>query len=191
MAWNDPSELFVASSGQVLSAPTGTALPANVDTTLNAAFEGLGFTTEDGVTISVTPNIVEHRAWQSPQPVRRDRDTQDAQFSVTLEQWNEATLPRAFGGGSVTDLGSGQYRYNPPADDAALEERAWVVESADGSREQRLIIPRGTVMEAVEFTWRRNELAVLPLTVKALEPTDGGHAWYLLSNDSAAFAAGS
>lgn len=190
MAWNEASELVVAGNGQIYVAPVGTALPAGPSTALNAAFIGLGYTTEDGASFSVSPNIEEFRAWQSRQPVRREMTEQDMQVSFALEQWNEETVPLAFGGGEITSV-SGGYKYTPPAATDALDERAMVIDADDGDRRVRIVIPRGNVTDAVETTFQRSELAVLPITFQALAPDDESASWYALFDDSAAFAAGS
>lgn len=191
MPWNDAAETVVAGTGQVYVAAVGTTLPANADAALAAAFVGLGYHTEEGVSLNKAIEIVEFRAWQSRHPIRRERETEDFQLTFVLQQWNEETVPLAFGGGSITDLGGGQFKYVPPRDDEQLDERALVCDVDDGDRRIRFVVPRGTVTEGVESTFQRSEMANLPITFKALEPTEGGEAWYPLFNDAAGFAAGS
>src|SRR4051812_32430856 len=102
MAWNDPSETFVAVGGQVYVAPVGTALPSDVDDNLNAAFVGLGYTTDDGVTWNVSRDIADIGAWQAFDPIRSLLTGREVQASFGLQQWNESTVPLAFGGGAVS-----------------------------------------------------------------------------------------
>jgi hypothetical protein len=189
--WNDPAETIVAGTGQVYVAPTGTAEPANVDSALNAAFQGLGYHTEEGVSVNKTLEIVEFKAWQSRYAIRRERDTEEFQLTFVLEQWNEVTTPLAFGGGEIVPLGGDQFKFVPPGDDDSLDERALVCDVQDGDRKIRFVVPRGTVTEGVESSFQRTEMANLPITFKALEPEDAGDAWYFLTNDAAAYAAGS
>lgn len=190
MGWNDSTELVVASSGQVSVAPVGTPLPTTPTGALNAAFTGLGLLTEDGVKLTVTPKVDEFMAWQSRQAVRRELSAQEIAIAFQLEQWDEITVPLAFGGGAITTV-SGGYRYDFLADSAALDERALVIDAVDGSRHQRYVFPRGNVTEAVETSFVRSALAVLPITFKALAPSDGSASGYALFDDAAAFAAGS
>lgn len=191
MSWDKTSELVVASYGEISVAPVGTALPTTPTAALNAAFVGLGFATEDGVTLTVTPEITEFKAWQSRQAVRRELTAQEIQVSFNLEQWNESTIPFAFGGGVITNPSGGVYRYDFPTDDAALDERALVVDARDGTRRQRYVFPRGNVTEAVAAQFARSQLSELPIAFKALEPTDQSGAGYVLFDDAAAFATGS
>lgn len=190
MAWNNADELVVGNTGQVYVAAVGTALPANESSALNSAFKGLGYITEDGVTINVEPDITEFNAWQSRSPIRRELNMQGVTATFGLTQWDEDTVPLAFGGGTITDLGSGHYKYELPDDEDALDERAAVIDVQDGSEIHRFVIPRCNVSEAVEVQFQRTEMAILPITLSALEPTGGGSPMHWLSN-SAAFAAGS
>lgn len=190
MSWNKPDELVVASNGQVYVAPVGTALPTTTTGALNASFTGLGLTSEDGVTLTVTPTVDEFMAWQSRQAVRRELTAQEVQVTFQLEQWNESTIPLAFGGGTVSNSG-GTYRFDLPETSDALDERSMVIDTNDGDRNIRIVIPRGNVTDAVESQFVRSSLAMLPITFKALEPDTGGGSAYLMFDDAAAFAAGS
>jgi hypothetical protein len=164
-------------------------LPTTATATLNAAFEGLGFHTEDGVTVSNAPEITELRVWQARYPIRRQRDTENFTVSFALVQFNEVSVPLAFGGGIVESDGATGYKYSPPSPDAAIVEKALIVDVVDGSTHGRFVIPRGNAIEAVEANFRRTELATLPITFSALE-SEGASAWTFYS-DSAGFAAGS
>lgn len=193
MPWNDPNEIVIAADGQIYVAPLGTTLPAvNSDPTaaLNAAFVGLGYATEDGVSFKVTPDVKDHTVWQSRQAVRRVVQSREVEAGFELVQWNEATVPFAFGGGSVTSAG-GFYTYSLPDDSDALDEVSMVIDFADGDRNGRIVIPRGNVTDAVEAKFQATEMAGLPITFKALAPIAGGTAMYVIFDDAAAFAAGS
>lgn len=189
MAWNDSSELVVASNGQVSVAPIGTALPTSTTGALNAAFIGLGFITEDGATLTITPDITEHAAWQSRQPVRRDINAQEITISFALEQWDEDSVPLAFGGGEITGTAP-SFRFDFPSEEDPLDERALVLDAQDGDTNLRFVFPKGNVTEAVETQFTRSALAILPITFSVLAPEGGGSPGYFLT-DAAGFAAGS
>jgi hypothetical protein len=138
----------------------------------------------------VSPTIEEFMAWQSRQAVRRELTAQELQVAFQLEQWNEETVPLAFGGGEITSV-SGGYRYDFPTESDALDERALVVDADDGDRRTRFVFPRGNVTESVETQFQRSALALLPITFKALQPADGSAAGYALFSDEVAFAPGS
>ncbi len=191
MPWNDATETLIAGNGQAYYAVVGTALPTTADTALNVAFVGLGFHTEEGVTVNRERSVVEHRAWQSAYPIRRTLESDDFQVQFSLLQWNEITVPFAYGGGTLVTVSAGQYRYDPPSASDALAEWSLIVDVVDGARKGRFVIPRGSVTDAVESSLTRTEMAPLPVTFKALEPADGSLPWKFYSNDLGAFAPGS
>lgn len=189
MAWNNANEIVIGSNGQVYVAPKGTPLPTDPVAALNAAFVGLGYITEDGATLTVTPTVENYMAWQSRTPVRREKTSQEITLAFALMQWNEQTVPAAFGGGTVSGS-AGNYRYDLPKDDAALDERAMILEANDGSVHMRWVFPRGNATEAVEAAYQRGAPSSLPLTFGVLAAAEGASPGYFLT-DSAAFAAGS
>jgi hypothetical protein len=181
----DSDQITVALSGNVSVAPysSGLVLPTDLGA-LDAAFSNLGYTSEDGVTFSATPNIEEIRAWQKATPVRRIVTSRDVAAAFTLEQTNLDTFALAFGGGDWTS-NAGVYRYDPPADEDALAEYACVIDFSDGDRNSRIVIMRSTVNEAVETQLVRNNAAMLPVTLAGLTPDGEDRAWYFLSDDDA------
>lgn len=190
MAWQDSTEIRIASFGEVYIAPVGTALPTTATGALNAAFVGLGLITTDGATLNVEPEIFEVMSWQSRQSTRRELTNQAVTVNFALQQFNETTVPFAFGGGSVTNPSGSNYRYELPAS-GALDERAMIIDAVDGSITQRWIIPRGNVSDATEVNMQRESESQLPIAFKALAPSDGSSSLVLITNDAAAFVAGS
>lgn len=190
MAWNDTTEIRVFASGQVYVAPVGTTLPVNPTASLNAAFVGLGYITEDGAALSVAPEIQDVMAWQSRQAVRRELVSQEVTATFALLQWNETNIVFAFGGGSVTTPAGGIYRYELPTD-GALDERCVILEAIDGAVHERIILPRCNVTDAVETNFVRNDASTLPISVKALQPADGSTSMIFLTDDATSFAVGS
>lgn len=189
--WNDPNELVIAGTGQVYVGAVGSTLPTTPTATPDTAFSGLGYHSEDGVSVNADPEIVEHKGWQSKFALRRVRESEQFRLSFALLQWNEISVPLAFGGGQITNPSGSIYKYQPPSANDAIYERAVICDVADGSRHIRFILPRVTVVEGVDSKFTRSAMAELPITVESLEPSDNADAWYFLTDDAAAFAAGS
>ena len=186
-------EIVVASFGQIYTAAVGATLPA-ANTNPRAGLAGQfgyasGYVTEDGVTFSVSPDITDIPAWQSEDPVRRLRTGVESTLSFELMQWNEKNVVLAFGGGEGT-TGGGYYTYTPPTAEDGLSELSLVLDWNDGDKNYRIVVPRGTVTEGTETQLQRGASANLSIGFKALAPTSGGAAWYLLTDDDA-FAVGS
>lgn len=188
--WNDPTETIIAGSGEVYIAAVGTALPANESSTLNTAFYGLGYHSEDGVSVNQSRDVIKHRVWQSKVDVRRTTESETFKIVFGLTQWHEQSVPLAFGGGAVEDLGSTHYKYVPPTSASTELEKSLVCDVKDGATILRFVIPRGTPVEGVDSQFTRSQMGLLPVTFEAMEPDDGTPAWHILSN-STAFATGS
>lgn len=186
MPWNDADETVIAGNGTLYVAAVGTALPTAPDGALNAAFIGLGYTAEDGASFKSTPDITEHRAWQSQDAIRRAVKSRELEIGCELLQWNESTVVVAFGGGSIS--GSGPYTYTLPVAGEALAEYAVILDVQDGTRLTRIIIPRMSITDAVEAQFNADNMAGLPIVLKSLASTTSSK---ILFSDTAAFAAGS
>lgn len=180
----DSDALVVASAGAVYAAPVGTTAPSSSTTSLNAAWVQLGYVTEDGVSLSVEPSIEEFTSWNSRNPIRRELVSQSITVSFALQQFSGDNVILAFGGGEITTSGS-QYTYSFGDESQALEEKALLVEWADGDRNWRAHFARGTVTDTVETTLSRTDLSVLPITFSVLEAPDGGAPGFIVSDDPA------
>jgi hypothetical protein len=183
MASQDATELVVAGTGDIYVGPVGATLPTTAVAAPSPHFVQLGFTTEDGVTLTRTPEIQDFGAWQSRTPVRRELTSEEVTLAFQLEQWNAENFAFAFGGGEITDLGGGMYRYDFLAPEDQLAENSLIADWRDGSKRYRLCIPRGNVTESTETQLVRGALAVLPVSFKALAPDDASSPAYLLTND--------
>lgn len=191
MAWNNPSEILVGGTGELQVAPLGTALPTTTTGALNAAFVGTGYTSDDGPTLTWTPAVTEFTAWQAATSVRRAFTGQTLTVACALIQWDENTLPLAFGGGVISGT-TPNYRFDWPTGSASTDERAVVLDVQDGAKNYRIVMPRASVTESVAANFKRTEMAQLPITLSALAPTadPNGSPGYILSNDPS-FTAGS
>lgn len=166
------TNVVVGSDGTVSWGTTGITLPAT-GTAAITGFNDLGYLDEDGVTFSSEPSIQEFAVWQSRQPVRREALEQKLSLSGKFAEWNTNSVPRAFGGGTLTALNAGSYNF--PSSTAALEEFAVVADVVDGSqRHLRFVFARVNQTEAVEVQFNRSNLAVVPFNFGILAPSGGG-----------------
>lgn len=178
----DSDQLVVAASGSIYVAPVGTTVNTDPDGALNAAFRDLGYATEDGVTFGDSPSIESIMAWQKSSPLRRIVTGRERTVSFSLHQWNDATVPFAYGGGQWNALGGGLYRLDPPADTDELEERCLVIDWADGDRHFRFVAYSGNVTGGVETQLTRTGSAVLPITFE-INANDNGDDWNIFTDD--------
>lgn len=176
--------IVVAGNGTVRVAPVGTTEPTTPTAAPSAAWLDLGFVTEDGVTFTDSKDIEDVLAWQSFYPVRKIITGKEATLAFSLREWDERTIPLAFGGGSVTNPSAGVWRYAPPAP-GTLDLRAMMIDWQDGSKNYRLIVPRGLVVEEVETNLTRTGSAELPITFSAIPASTSADPYKLLTDDIA------
>lgn len=186
----DAQEIVVGGSGSIHVAPTGTTLPATVDTSLDPAFVDLGYTSEDGVTFNSERTSEPVDVWQSYDPVRYILTGRMSQASFSLAQWNTDTVIFGFGGGAVTEPTNDFFTYTPADPEDGIDERAMVIKFQDGARHFAIAISRGMVTGATETQITKAAPGMLPITFSVM--ADGVNPpWAFLSNDDDAFVLGS
>ncbi len=187
MAGKETDQIVVGANGTVFVAPVGTAAPIDSDSALAAGWVDMGYINENGVVFRDSKTLAEIRVWQLFYVARRIVTGRDAQIVFALSQWNDDTVKLGFGGGTVTEpdpVGRpGEYKYVPPAPET-IDERAAIVAWTDGTRDYRLHIPRGMVVEAVETNLVRTSNAELPITF-GINGSDTGNPWELFTDDPA------
>lgn len=170
-----------AGGGDAYFAPVGATLPVDATTSLDAAFIGGGYITDEGATYTYTPEFGEIRSWQSRSAILRYLTGADFAARWTFQQHNADNMVFSFGGGAVTEPRVGVYRYDFPADDAEIEENAVVIAWRANTYDFRLVMPRGNVSEGTETQLTRDNPALLPITFRALG--GAGNTPYIVTND--------
>lgn len=191
----NPDQIVVGASGDVYVAPTATAAPTDPITTLPGAWIKLGLITENGIEQTPSTESNDIMAWQSFYPVRSVVTSRGFTIGFGLLQWSRTTFPFAMGGGTVTTVPEDAgppvvpafHKYVPPAPQNR-DERSMVVEWQDGTKNYRLVIPRGEVSDLGTSNLVKSDASALPVTFKVLGG-DVGDPWYLLTNDPAFAAA--
>lgn len=177
----DASELVIAGSGDIAFAPTGTTEPVTPTASLHANFTNAGFMTEKGLILSSKPTIKKHMAWQSKTGVRIELEGLEVKVSFEIEQWNSDNAVFALGGGAVEALGGGISKYTFPDADDPIDDRMLIADWQDGDKNYRAVFPNGNVIEGIEVTLTRGNLAILPVTFEALDTGSG--LGYILTDD--------
>ena len=176
--------IVVAATGDVYVGAVGAVAPTDPSTVPDpGAWTLLGAIPEAGATFSDSKTLEPIPVWQLFYPARRVATEKEATVAFALREWNNATIPFAFGGGSITTPSAGIYRYAPPAP-GLIDERAMIVKWVDGDKDYLLIIPVGMVTEAVESQLVKSAAADLPITF-GVNGQEVGDPWYLLTNDPA------
>jgi hypothetical protein len=174
----DGTEVRVAGTGNVYFAPTGSTLPTDTTTALDAAFVDAGYISEDGVTFTLGRETEDLNAWQGTK-VRVLTTAEPKTVEFTLMQSNKENIPFILGGGTIA--GSDPYTYTPPAK-GTNTERAMVVEFVDGTVTYRYVFPRVQLEGEVSFSLTANGAVEYPTTWGVL---DASPAYTIITDDPA------
>lgn len=166
MAGQNAQDVIVAGTGAVYVAPDGTVLPSDLVTPLPAAWEDVGYVSEDGVTFTFSREQEEVNAWQVSTPVRVLVTNEPISIAFELIQFDQTTVMLAFRGGDVAGVAA-PFTYTPP-DAGAVDVRALTIDAVDGSYTFRYSFPRVQVSEDVESALVRSDAVRLPLTFNVL-----------------------
>jgi len=185
----DAEQLVVASAGRIYVAPPGAILPDDESEALDSSFVDLGYLTDSGITVSPSMTVESVQPWQSYYSIREIVTGRELTLSMELIQFNAETTVLAFGGGTITEEGSGHYKMVPPSPET-IDKRTVVVDWQDGDKNYRLVVPSAMVSEGGEFSLSRTAPATLAVTLKALG-VDNEDPFFLLTDDQAFQPAGS
>lgn len=162
--------------GAVFSAPVGTALPAAADSELDAAFAGMGYISEDGLTNSNSPESDSIRAWGGDTVLNIQTAKEDTFGFTMIEALNVNVLKAVYGSGNVT--GTLEDGITVTANSAEQEERSWVVDEVlRNGVLSRTVIPRAKITELGEISHTDSEAMGYEVTLGAL-PDAAGNTHY-------------
>lgn len=176
------SKVRVFGTGELSVAPVGSTLPTTVSGALDTAFIGLGYNSEDGITISRDVNIEDITAWQSVTPVRRVATETTFSLAGTFLQSDANVLQLALGlsafTGTTDFIATGSTVQG-------VTERAIVLDFKDGTKDFRIVIERAEVTSDGEITLSRTDAAGYALTFTALAPEEGTDLYTVITDDVA------
>lgn len=181
----DASKVRVALTGSVYVGDETSTLPASISDPVDATFDDLGYTTEDGVTFTFGKEVENIMGWQSSDPLRILVTEEPKNVAFTLRQIDKATFLQTFGG-TITEpdvtTKPGEFEWHPPAPGSA-PVKTIIVEFDDDGIQYRWIFRRGQDQAEKEVTLMRTDAVNLPAeyAVLAANPDWG----FVQTNDPA------
>ena len=176
-------------TGAIKHAPLGTAIPTLADitkaaVTLNQAFTGDEYVSQDGLTLAPSMSTTEIKDW-SGATVRKVLESFDGTLSWTMISTNEGALSIAFGTDHVTSaVATAQHGAQVQAALGAYlpEEQTWVFLMKDGDARIVIAVPDGQITEVGEVTFASNAAVGWQVTLSCYPDTDG-NCIYIMTDD--------
>lgn len=178
------------STGGVLAAPVGTALPTTAAAALNVAFDGLGLVSEDGLVPSGdSASTTDIKAWGGTIVASLTDTPATKKYTFTLiEVFNEDTNNFVFGDANVTvTAASGSVGTLTAILDKGTEPGAYslVFEMRYGDKKRRGVVPNGTVKVLSERPYIDADITGYEIEVTCLADSSGVYVYWYLEDDDA------
>lgn len=173
--------------GSVFVAPVGTELPTDVTTALNAAFQNVGYISEDGVVNTNSPDTDTIKEWGGASVGKIDNGKDDTWQFTMIEALNPTALKLVYGADNVSGtLANGitvKANSNEQADVSLVIDMI-----LKGGALKRVVLPSAGVSEVGEVTYAATSAIGYQTTLLAT-PDASGNTHYEYIKAAAAAAA--
>jgi hypothetical protein len=159
-------------TGAVYVAPAGTTVPTTAWESLDSAFKGLGYVSEDGLVNGVETNTEEVHAWGGDL-VLDGQTTFKEMFTVNLIETNAEALKVYYGEDNVVEEGDGSLTVNQTSE--MLPQVVVVFELVmTGGRIKRIVVPNAQIVDrSGEITYVDGEAITYPAVFVAYPDGNG------------------
>ena len=176
-------------TGAIKHAPIGTTLPSlssitKAAVTLDPAFTGDEYVSEDGLTLTPSMSTTEIKDW-SGSTVRKVLESFDGTLNWTMISTNAGALGVAFGADHVeTNAATLTHGEQIRASLGAHlpEAQSWVFLMKDGDARIVIVVPNGQITEVSETTFASNAAVGWAVTLSCY-PDESGECIYVMTDD--------
>ena len=176
-------------TGAIKHAPLGTTIPDLADVqpsgvTLDNAFVGNEYVSEDGLTLTPEKSTTDIKDW-SGAIVRKVLESFDGTLSWTMISTNAGALGVAFGANHVTTSAATTAHGTQAKVELGAylpEAQSWVFLMKDGAARIVIVVPNGQVTEVGEVTFAANAAVGWQVTLSTY-PDANGNSIYILTDD--------
>ena len=173
-----------ATGGALYRAPLNTTLPTDATTTLAAAFELMGYISDDGMSNDISISTDKEKAWGGDVVNVNQTERNDDFTAKLIESLNVNVLKSAFGDTNVTGTLSSGIAVTVNAKE--LEDHVYVCDMVGKNNVlKRIVIPIGRVSNVAAINYKDDESAGYELTITAQADSSGNtHYEYIKSSAS-------
>ena len=171
-----------AVTGSVYVAPASTAVPTTIAGALNAAFNDVGYISEDGVVTSTNSDTNEIKAWQNGDIVRVIQTSHEFTLKFTMIETNEYALKAYYN--SYTH-GAGAADGVVQVTGTAAFRGAWVINVVDGTDLIRIVVPDGQVTDRDDVSYVNGDPISYGVTVTCYPDSSNVKAYIYFAADYA------
>ena len=176
-------------TGAIKHAPVGTALPTLTDitkaaVTLNAAFKGDEYVSEDGLTLAPSVSTEAIKDW-SGSVVRKILTEFDGTLSWSMISTNAEAFKIAFGGSNVTSTTANNTHGNQVKASLGAhlpDAESWVFLMKDGDARMVIVVPNGQITEWEEVSFNSSDAVGWGVTLSCY-PDSSGESIYVYTDD--------
>lgn len=166
-------------NGGIYRAPKGTTLPTDATTALGAAFQNMGYISEDGVVNSLNKTSQDIKEWGGDTVMTVKTGQNDTFKLKYIESMNLEVLKSIYGAENVTES-NGAVTVKVNAKDAGAA--VYVIDMAqNGGRLKRIVIPRGTVSALGDIVYKNDTPVGYDVTISAGLDTNGNTHYEYIS----------
>lgn len=173
--------------GAIFVAPLGTELPTDATTALDAAFENVGYISEDGVVNTNSPDTDTIKEWGGASVGKIDNGKDDTWQFTMIEALNPTALKLVYGAdnvsGTLADGITVKANSNEQADVSLVIDMI-----LKGGAFRRVVLPSAGVSEVGEVTYAATAAIGYQTTLLAT-PDESGNTHYEYTKGAAAAAA--
>lgn len=161
-----------AIGGAIWRAASGTTLPTDATTALDAAFKALGYCSEDGLTNSNSPETTDIKAWGGDTVLNIQEEKTDTFQFTLIEVLNADVLKAVYGSSNVTGSLAEGITLKANADEP--ETAVWAIDMVMNSNTvKRVVIPNGKISEIGDITYTDSDAVGYEVTITAMPDSEG------------------
>lgn len=152
--------------GAIFVADVGSTLPTNATSELAAAFVGLGYCEEGGLTQSRSASTESVKAWGGDTVLASENEVEETTKFTLIQVMDVNVLKEIFGAENVTgDLQNG---ITIKSGAKGHEARAWVFDLIlKNNALKRIVVPKGTITEVGDVVYNDTDPVGYPVTITA------------------------